>query len=311
MNSPSFNDQTFNNLIDLFLKSLETEKGYSKHTLRAYQHDLKEFAVFFEKNKQVSETDQAEKHIFSVEKVDSLVIRAYLGYLYKKNQKVTLARKLAALRSFFTYLIKQGVILDNPTDVIQTPKYRQMIPNWLSVDDAFRLLDSIETKTLLGLRNRAIFETLYSAGIRVSELAGLDVKDVDFPLEMIKVRGKGNKERIIPIGAKALTAISAYRKQLKADAGQGALFLNNRKGRLTTRSIGRILEKITQQAGLATSVSPHALRHSFATHLLDGGADLRVVQELLGHQSLSTTQRYTHLSIDSLAAAYDKAHPRK
>ncbi len=298
-------------MIDLFLNSLETEKEYSKHTLRAYQHDLKEFVVFFKKNILLSKRDQTQKHIFSVEKVDSLMIRAYLGYLYKKNQKVTLARKLAALRSFFTYLVKQGVLKDNPADVIQTPKCRQLIPNWLSVDDAFRLLDSIETNTLPGLRNRAIFETLYSAGIRVSELAGLDIKDVDFSQGMIKVRGKGDKERIIPIGAKALTAINAYRKQLKADAGQVALFLNNRQGRLTARSIGRILEKITQQAGLANSVSPHAFRHSFATHLLDGGADLRVVQELLGHQSLSTTQRYTHLSIDSLAAAYDKAHPRK
>ena len=184
------------------------------------------------------------------------------------------------------------------------------------MDEIFRLLDSIATSTILGLRNLAIFETLYSTGIRVSELAGMNTSDLDHSKFLIKVLGKGNKERILPIGKKAVAAVDAYRKKLYSKTGinmdkKSPLFLNYKNERLTTRSIGRILEKLVAQCALLTPVSPHTLRHAFATHMLDSGAGLRAVQELLGHKSLSTTQRYTHVSIDRIMEIYDKAHPRR
>jgi integrase/recombinase XerC len=236
--------------------------------------------------------------------------------LHRQNKRTTIARKLSAVRSFFKFLVKQGVVEQNPAELILTPKQDKTIPAYLSVDEMFRLLDSIQTDTLLGLRNRAIFETLYSSGIRVSELAGLNFSDVDFSSQLVRVLGKGNKQRIIPIGQKALKAITAYREQLVRQVDskvlkEGALFLNRYNRRLTARSVARILRKLVDAVGLLTPVSPHAIRHSFATHLLDSGADLRVVQELLGHKSLSTTQKYTHVSIDRLMETYDKAHPRK
>ncbi|MCP4694258.1 MAG: tyrosine recombinase XerC, partial [Desulfobacterales bacterium] len=247
--------------------------------------------------------------------VDELTIRGYLGFLFKKDGRSTIARKLSSLRTFFRHLVKHGVIRRDPTLSIVTPKQERTIPTYLTVDEAFRLLDAIKTDTAPGLRNRAIFETFYSSGLRLSELAGMNLEDVDFAGALVRVRGKGNKERIVPIGEKALAAIKAYRERLVQECdtapGPGALFLNKNKGRLSTRSIDRILKKIAAECGLATPVSPHALRHSFATHMLDAGADLRVVQEMLGHQSLSTTQKYTHVSIDRLMAIYDKAHPRK
>jgi integrase/recombinase XerC len=200
--------------------------------------------------------------------------------------------------------------------LILTPKHQRAIPTYLAVDDMFRLLDAVATDTLLGQRNRAIFETIYSCGLRVSELAQMNVKDVDVAKGSVKVHGKGAKERMVPIGKKALASIQAYRKRLQEQAGvaedaDGPLFLNKNKGRLSARSIARILDKLARECGLSVPVSPHALRHTFATHMLDAGADLRAVQELLGHKSLSTTQRYTHVSIDRLMAVYDKAHPRK
>ncbi|MEJ2658191.1 MAG: tyrosine-type recombinase/integrase, partial [Desulfobacterales bacterium] len=250
------------------------------------------------------------------DQVNHLMIRGYLGFLYKKNKKVTISRKLSAIRSFFRFLVKHGVILDNPLDLILTPKQKKTIPVYLPVDDIFRLLDSIKTDTLTGIRNRAIFETLYSSGIRVSELEGLNVFDVDFKKYLIRVMGKGSKERIVPVGEKAINAVMDYRKRLQAETGIGEdentpLFLNKNQGRLTSRSIARILEKTAKECGLLIPVSPHALRHTFATHMLDAGADLRVVQELLGHRSLSTTQKYTHVSVDRLMETYDKAHPRR
>ena len=305
------------NQIESFIESLSSEKGYSANTCRAYSHDLKEFVAFInkelfsEKNKNQNTMDN-----ITADQVDGLMIRGYLGFLHKKNKKVTIARKLSAIRSFFRYLVKRGVILDNPLDSILTPKQKKTIPVYLPVDDIFRLLDSISTDTLYGLRSRAIFETLYSSGIRVSELAGMNVFDVDFTKQVIRVLGKGNKERIVPVGKKALTAISDYRERLQIESGirtdeNTPLFLNKNNGRLTTRSMARILEKTAKGCGLLIPVSPHSIRHSFATHLLDAGADLRVVQELLGHKSLSTTQKYTHVSIDRLMETYDKAHPRR
>jgi integrase/recombinase XerC len=307
--------------IDRFIESLGAEKGYSPHTLRAYRNDLRELAAYLaESPGEATEADigtraqQARLAAVRVDQVDTLRIRSYLGYLHGRNRKTTIARKLAAIRSFFRHLQKLGAQADNPAEGTRTPKHNKSMPVFLSVDDMFRLIEAVKPEGVLGFRNRAILETLYSGGVRVSELAGLDVRDVDFGNHVIRVLGKGNKERLVPIGQKALQAIAAYRQALLAEtgsSGEGALFLNKNLGRLTTRSIARVVDKFARACGLVVPVSPHALRHSFATHMLDAGADLRAVQELLGHRSLSTTQRYTHVSIDRLMAVYDQAHPRR
>lgn len=304
--------------IDQFIERLAAEKGYSPHTRRAYRHNLLELTGFvagdLERGKVLKETQALGK--VTLNAVDTLQIRRYLGYLHERNQKATIARKLAAIRSFFRYLHKHRLIEDNPAENLHPPKYGKPIPTYLVVDDMLRLLETVKPLGILGLRNKAILETLYAAGVRVSELAGMNVGDVDFRNAMVKVLGKGGKERRVPIGAKAVEALCAYRDALAQEAGIGrhtdeALFLNKDNGRLSTRSIARVVDKMARACGLAIPISPHAMRHSYATHLLDGGADLRAVQELLGHSSLSTTQRYTHVSIDRLTAAYDKAHPRR
>ncbi|MBW1812836.1 MAG: tyrosine recombinase XerC, partial [Deltaproteobacteria bacterium] len=308
-------------LIKSFVESLLSEKGFSESTYRAYSKDLIEFAQFVIKEASSGNRRGNGHSQFNPISVDVLKVRAYLGFLHKKNKKSTIARKLSAIRSFFRYLVRHGHIQENPVDQVLTPKTGKPIPVYLPIDDIFRLLDSIETDTLLGKRNRAIFETLYSSGIRVSELSGLNVPNVDFHKGTVRVLGKGGKERIVPVGKTAIDSIVTYRKMLLSDETiekekkqylkDGALFLNNRGGRLTNRSIARILANVAKKSGLLTPVSPHAFRHTFATHLLDAGADLRVVQELLGHKSLSTTQKYTHVSIDRLMETYDKAHPRR
>jgi len=300
--------QATGKLIDLFVDALAAEKGYSASTCRAYRHDIEEFFSILKAYRATDGEKEANIPLPEPGSVTGLMIRYYLGNLHEKNKKVTIARKLSSLRSFFKFLIKQGVVDENPAESVITPN--------LPVDDVFRLLDSIETKTVLKSRNRAMFETLYSCGIRVSELAHLDVGDIDSASRVIRVIGKGNRERLLPIGRKALAAIFDYRKKLKAestgaDDDSGPLFLNKNGTRLTTRSIARILDKTAKECGLAIPISPHGLRHTFATHMLDAGADLRVIQELLGHKSLSTTQKYTHVSIDRLLETYDKAHPRK
>lgn len=310
------NSSSLKNLISSFVKSLYSEKGYSENTCRAYLHDLKEFASFIFSSWFSENMSKTKADSFRADQIDGLMIRGYLGFLHKKNKKATIARKLSAIRSFFRELVKHGVILENPVELILTPKQEQTIPAYLPVDDMFRLLDSIKADNLAGLRNRAIFETLYSCGLRVSELSGMNLFDVDFTKSVIRVLGKGDRERIVPIGRKATEAIKAYRQRLREESGisddtNAPLFLNKNQGRLTVRSIARILDKTAKECGLLAPVSPHALRHTFATHMLDAGADLRIVQELLGHKSLSTTQKYTHVSIDRLMEAYDKAHPRR
>ncbi|MBU1571523.1 MAG: tyrosine recombinase XerC [Proteobacteria bacterium] len=307
------------NMIGSFIETLASEKGYSDNTCRAYMNDLTEFTSYASEGRLPdNEHDRENKRddkLFMVEDVDHLMIRGYLGFLHKRNKKKSIARKLSALRSFLRYLVRLGIITDNPADLILTPKQDQNIPAYLTVDEMFHLLDSIKTDSLAGFRNRAIFETMYSSGIRVSELAGLNIADVDFGGRVIRVLGKGGKERIVPVGDKAVRAVRAYMDKLRGEgislSENGPLFLNKSRGRLTTRSIGRILENFVREFCISVPVSPHALRHSFATHMLDAGADLRVVQELLGHKSLSTTQKYTHVSIDRLMETYDKAHPRK
>lgn len=299
--------------IESFVEALSAEKGFSPNTCRAYRNDLEQFLAYLRDS--ASDLPESGEKV-DARNVDDMAIRSYLGFLYKKNQKSTIARKLSAFRSFFRFLVKRGVISANPAETVLTPKRGRPVPNYLPVDDMFRLLDGMKGKSVVGLRNRAILETLYSTGVRVAELAGMDVGDVDFHGGFVRVIGKGNKERLVPVGKKALSCIRSYVERRGEGMGPrisrtGPLFLNNRGGRLSTRSIARLLDKVVRQLGLMRPTSPHGLRHTFATHMLDAGADLRVVQELLGHASLTTTQRYTHVSIDRLMEVYDKAHPRR
>ncbi|MFH0844916.1 MAG: tyrosine recombinase XerC [Pseudomonadota bacterium] len=302
-------------LIEEFIHSLRSEKGYSEHTIRNYRNDLRQFLNFILREKGVA--GEGEPQV-SLEFIDLFLIRGFLGSLFDRCKKTTIARKLSTIRSFFYFLERKGSKADNPAAEISTPKLGRYIPAHLPVDEMFRLLEGPDRGKPLGLRDLAILETLYSCGIRVAELAGLNLSSIDYDQRLLRVLGKGNKERIVPIGRKALEAVKNYfegtlswRRRGDGDAGDGPLFINQRGGRLTTRSIGRIVKRYGRECGLLTEISPHSLRHTFATHLLDGGADLRSVQELLGHVSLSTTQKYTHVSLDRLMEVYDKAHPRK
>ncbi|MFP4445633.1 MAG: site-specific tyrosine recombinase/integron integrase [Desulfosudaceae bacterium] len=304
-------------LAEAFIESLLSEKGYSANTCRAYAADLDEFIAFLADGAAEEEKAPAERlRQPGTDQLTVMGLRGYLAWLHKKRlEKRTVARRLSALRSFFKYLKKHDIIADSPAETIVSPKTGQKIPVYLTVDDMFRLLDGITEDTVLSLRNRAIFETMYSAGIRVSETAGLNMEDVDWEEGLLRVYGKGDKERLVPAGRKALAAIRRYRDRLPAAEGigrnTGPLFLNKNNGRLTPRSINRVLKKMAAACGLTVPLSPHALRHSFATHMLDAGADLRTVQEILGHKSLSTTQKYTHVTMDKLMEVYDNAHPRK
>jgi len=301
-------------LIDSFIDYLRTQKGYSDHTVKNYQIDLDHFLKFLANREESTGKREIAPEL---ESIDFLVIREYLGRLYGRYKRTTIARKLSTIRSFFYFLERKGLVQGNPAADISSPKRGSYIPTHLPVDDMFRLLEGPDRAKPLGLRDLAILEVLYSCGIRVSELSGLNLSGIDSDQRLVKVVGKGNKERIIPIGRKALRAIKDYveailplRKKGKRDPEDEPLFINFRGGRLTTRSIGRIVKKYASQCGLMTEITPHSLRHTFATHLLDGGADLRSVQELLGHVSLSTTQKYTHVSLEKLMEVYDKAHPR-
>ncbi len=301
--------------IALFVDYLHREKGYSKHTQRNYQVDLEQFGSFL--GSQKANASKETGCDISVGKIESAVIRKYIGSLYGKRKRTTIARKLSAVRTFFLFLEKEGFININPAVEVQSPKLEKYIPSHLPVDDVFRLMDLPDHENFLGLRDLAILEVLYSCGIRVAELAGMNVSSIDHGQRLVKVTGKGSRERLVPIGRQALKAVEAYlqatgnvRKKM-ALKGQGdPLFLNFRGGRLTTRSVGRIVKRYAGEGGMPEDVSPHSMRHTFATHLLDGGADLRSVQELLGHKSLATTQKYTHVSLKRLMEVYDKAHPR-
>jgi integrase/recombinase XerC len=300
--------------IEKFIEYLGAQKAYSNHTIRNYRIDLRQFFDFLVEKQRLMGKGEVPP---VSESIDFLVIREYLGKLYGRYKRTTISRKLSAVRSFLHFLERKGLSTGNPAADISTPKQGKYIPTYLPVDEMFRLLEGPDGEKPLGSRDRAILEVLYSCGIRVSELAGLDLSSIDFDQRLVRVLGKGNKERIIPIGRKALGTVENYmeatrslRRKAQGDIQDGPLFMNFRGGRLTTRSIGRIIKKYGRQCGLMTEISPHSLRHSFATHLLDGGADLRSVQELLGHASLSSTQKYTHVSLDRLMEVYDKAHPR-
>ncbi len=296
-------------LILEFMSKLEHEKGFSEHTLRAYHKDLLQFDTFLKDEKRNS-----------LKEVNHLLLRKFLAILRSKDYtKSTIARKLASLRSFFKFLIREGELVSNPFEMLRTPKQEKKLPHFLSINDVDVLLKTPDCSNVMGLRDMAILETLYSTGIRVSELVGLDENNIDFFGGMIKVQGKGRKERLVPIGSHAIKAINEYvdsksksnKNENKKVGRSGPLFLNKFGGRLTARSVARSLDKYLKMSGVNLLTSPHTFRHSFATHLLDNGADLRAVQELLGHSNLSTTQTYTHISTKQLKSVYDKAHPRK
>lgn len=300
-----------NELIEQFGDHLRGERRVSPHTLRNYMSDLAQFREFLKER----ELCLGSGHGVDARKVDIQVVRAFLASLTRSHKKSSMGRKLAALKTFFRYLVATQRIEKDPLLLIQSPKQEKPLPAFLSVDDAFQLLGAIKIKTGLDVRDRAVLEVFYSTGIRVSELVGLNWLDVDFQLGIIRVVGKGSKERIVPIGEIALQTLKDYGEEQRKKwsfscKGETPVFLNNRSERITTRSVARIVEKHLKQAGIAIKMGPHGLRHSFATHLLNSGADLRVIQELLGHASLSTTQKYTHLNLDALTAVYDKAHPR-
>ena len=306
--------------IRAFLTYLDVERGGSVETGHSYQSDLHQFLAFL---RRIFPQD----HPLTPQQVEAFHIRSYLKWLNDQGlQKPSLARKLACLKSFFRYLVEEGQLSRNPASVIRSPRQGKKLPTVLTKDEANALLDSPTTQSWLELRNQAMLEMLYSCGARVSELVGLNSEDIDIEAQFLRLKGKGKKERRIPLGTVAIEALQAYqqslatrrfssstaRRQVTQPGNGGAktpLFKNSRGGRLTTRSVERIIKHRTD-GRFHKSVTPHTLRHSFATHLLDEGADLRAIQELLGHSSLATTQKYTHVASDQLMAVYDKAHPR-
>jgi integrase/recombinase XerC len=289
--------------IQRFLDHLAAERNASLHTIRCYEDDLVQFEQYL-----VDVSGEGANPTAA----DAKRLRAFSAWLSGQEYAAsTIARRLASLRSFFRYQRRQGVVVGDPVGGLRNPKQPRRLPKLLGVEEVIRLLDAIPTLDDAGVRDRAMFETLYGGGLRVSELVGLDLVDLDDETEMVRVRGKGRRERLCPVGSMAMswmTRWKALRRPIKP--GEPALFLNQRGGRLTTRSVGRILQGYLSQEGLDPASSPHTLRHSFATHLLDGGADLRSVQDLLGHRSLTTTQIYTHVTRERLIDAYNEAHPR-
>ncbi len=294
--------------VDRFIAYLRDQRHCSPQTVRAYETDLAQFGVFLE-----------EEHLGGPapgpQGIDTLAVRGFVASLSRRGlSKASVARKLSAVRSFMKFAVREGRIEASPAAAVPTPKQPRLLPHDLSVDEMFALLDHIDGTDPASLRDRAILELLYATGLRVGELVSLRLDDLDVGSQMVRVKGKGGKERMVPFGAKAHETLSRWlrasaelrRKRQDADA----VFLNLRGGPLTDRSVRRILERRLREAAVQARVSPHALRHSFATHLLGAGADLRSIQELLGHASLSTTQRYTHVSTAAMMKVYDRAHPR-
>lgn len=291
--------------IDTFLECLRTQRGASEHTIRAYRTDLGQLVEYLDQAHQMGEA--------SPEAVTLDHLRGFVADRFEENSAATIARKISTLRSFWTYLVKEERVDDNPASLLSSPKVSRPLRNYMNVDEIFHLLESHAPTDVLGVRDMAIWEVGYGCGLRASEIVGLDLPDVDLDESRVRVLGKGDKERQVPLGRKARGAVETYlARRSELVSGQtpdGALFLNHRGGRLTTRSLRRRFKEHLLRAGLDTSITPHGLRHSYATHLLDSGGDLRGIQELLGHANLSTTQRYTHVSVERLMDEYDRAHP--
>lgn len=298
------------NIIDLFSRYLTYERGASAHTIKSYLTDLTEYTAFLDR--QGADTGGG---VMNASHHD---IRAWLGTLVGKRERSSVARKLSTLRTFYRFLIRKGYRDDNPAAFVSYPRLPERLTAYLTVDDVFSLLSLPDRETPAGKRDAAVLELLYSTGIRVGELMALDCPDIAWDESVLRVMGKGKKERIVPIGEPALKSLRDYLDARTPD-GWGlpgsvmdpdALFLNRRGGRLTDRSVNRIIKKYILMGALALNASAHKLRHAFATHLLEMGADLRDIQEMLGHETISTTQRYTHITIDTLMEVYDRAHPR-
>ncbi len=298
-------------LIEQFLEHLRYERNVSSHTLRNYASDLEQFLQFL--------TADEKRKAPDISEIDHLTIREWLASLHSAHKtKSSIARKLAALRTFFQFLVREGLLELNPAKLVATPKREKKLPKHLSIEEAIRFIESPDQETDLGKRDRAMLELMYATGVRVAELTTLNLGDVDFRNQLVRVTGKRRKQRIVPFGDPAAAAIQCYlevRDKFLLNApiskrDEEALFLNYQGTRITTRSVGRMVERYIRICAGMHNISPHALRHSFATHLLDSGADLRDIQELLGHARLSTTQVYTHVSMEKLIEVYDKAHPK-
>jgi len=299
-------------LIERYVNYLQYERNASPHTIRNYQSDLRQFRDFLTQGRPGATVD--------LRRVDALRIRGFLAYLFEREkQKSSIARKLAAVRAFFKFLAREGVLKANPASSVSTPKLSRALPRIMTEEEINGFLDQVARAAEGGgpvvRRDRAILELLYASGLRVSELVGLDLRSVNFGDRMLLVRGKGRKERIVPFGSKAKQALDAYlggREKILRErkATSSALFLNAHAGRLTARSVGRLVKHYVRTFGPKIKASPHSLRHAFASHLLSEGADLRAIQEMLGHSSLSTTQKYTQVSIRQLMDVYDKTHPK-
>ena len=297
--------------LEQFLQHLKYERNLSPHTLRNYASDL----------------DQFKEYLFAVEKradmpiaeIDRLTIREWMASLHADHKKTSVARKLASLRTFFQFLIREGKLESNPAKQVATPKIERKLPNHLTIEDAVRFIETPDVSTDLGRRDRAIVEFLYATGIRVGELVGINLADIDLREKVVRVTGKRKKERMVPFGEPARQAVLLYLEETRGtflnncpitERDPQALFLNYQGTRITTRSVGRLIDKYIKQCADIHDISPHSLRHTFATHLLDQGADLRDIQELLGHARLSTTQIYTQVSMEKMIEVYDKAHPK-
>ncbi|HEV7646396.1 MAG TPA: tyrosine recombinase XerC [Pyrinomonadaceae bacterium] len=302
-----------------FLEHMRYERNLSEHTLRNYASDLGQFHDFLAP---VIDEKTLERRALDLKDVDHITIREWMSELHGANKKKTsIARKLASARTFFQFLVREGKLEMNPAKLVSTPKIERKLPNHLSMEDAVRFIESPDADSDMGKRDRAILEFLYATGVRVSELTKLNLRDIDYENKSVRVTGKRRKQRIVPFGDHALTALRNYlniRPNFLNNAPPAAVdgrddqavFLNYQGTRITTRSVGRMVDKYIRQCADIHDISPHSLRHSFATHLLDSGADLRDIQELLGHARLSTTQIYTQVSMEKLIEVYDKAHPK-
>ncbi|MBT3365702.1 MAG: tyrosine recombinase XerC [Nitrospina sp.] len=297
--------------IQEFKNYLLVEKNASPHTLEGYLNDISQFQEFLTRSGHAMESGALQ-----LEKIDRLAVRSFMGYLYEKNfSGTTLRRKLSTLSSFFRFLCREGTLKNNVAKTVPAPRVQNKLPSYFSIDEMFRLLQLPQGEGFLPARDRAMLELFYSCGLRISELVSLTLEDINLDSRMVKVLGKGGKERLLPLGRHCVEALKTYLnirmdKIRKINSGTDQLFLNHRGGGITVRGMRKVVEKYIKLGNFPGGVSPHSIRHSFATHLLEGGADLRSIQELLGHSSLSTTQKYTHLTLDRLSEAYDKAHPR-
>ena len=302
----------FGTWVGKFINYLEKEKNYSPATTGGYASDLREFEDFVRSHLKLVEDAPVD-----IAKIDRKVVRAWLNQLYQGLTPVSIERHLAAARSFFSYLMKQGIAAHNPAKLVRSPKKEKKLPKVLSPDEVFAILEAPSEKTDEGLRDRAIFELFYAAGLRVSELTGLNIDDVDLDQRLVRVFGKGSKERVVPFNdtcagriAQWLAVRKGFEKSVLNEDAITALFLNSRGRRISKQSVEALLKKYLKQAGVMRPATPHTLRHSFATHLLDSRMNIRNIQELLGHSSLSTTQKYTHVGLKEIMEAYDDAHPR-